>query len=137
MDTKSFKKELLFWLPSKLIEKKPPHSDANSMALRRKTLGEQLYTQLLRVFADDHTESSNILVKMVSEKRWNGLLVRIHRIKGALLNIGASKTAAHAQAIETKLEENKKISPAEIHELNRALYALLAEIKFLLRESKV
>ena len=128
LDLDLFREALVQWLPKHLICHTPQAHTLETMNTRRDQLGEELYDDLLRVFVQDHVGRMEELLEMVRKGKERALLVRVHRLKGALLNIGAGDIAAIAEALEMKLEMGEEVSMEEIQTLRTHILPLAGEM---------
>jgi len=132
IDINTFRKTLLAWLPEDKIVMGKPEKPAPPVAVNatecETKYGADLYLKLLRVFREDHREGLDIMEGMVEEERFSDLEVRMHRFKGALMNIGAHETAAMAARLEHRLEAGESIKLEELHPLRQATDKVLSEV---------
>ncbi|SCY07817.1 hybrid sensor histidine kinase/response regulator [Desulfoluna spongiiphila] len=138
IDVTTFRRTLLAWLPKEKIIagnaiKPAPEPSVDSAAYEKK-YGTDLYLKLLRVFLKDHKEGMHLMEGMAREGRFSDLEVRVHRFKGALMNIGAPGPAATAAALEQRLEAGEAIGIGELAPLARAADKVMDEARNLIAE---
>lgn len=117
------------WIPAAPAEKKAPFSDAFQK------YGADLFRELLAAFCDDHKTTLSLLEAYHQKGALRDMEVRVHRLKGALLNIGCHKVAKMAEEMETKLAANQSIKEKEISALKNALDPILAQAEKTLSSS--
>lgn len=136
IDIVTFRKTLLAWLPRERVVTGAPRPKTPAPLLAGETCREKygtgLYVKLLHVFLEDHREGIRIMETMAREERFSDLEVRVHRFKGALLNIGAPKTAAMAESLEHRLEAGEAIGIDELAPLAGETARVMEEARCLL-----
>jgi len=124
INIETFRQILLTWLPDNKIQLQEPGkassiTDLDASGCEAK-YGNALYLTLLQVFREEHEDGFGIMEEMIREERFSDLEVRVHRFKGALMNIGAHGTAEIAAALENRLEAGETISLEDFQPLQQA-----------------
>ncbi|WP_300673189.1 ATP-binding protein [Desulfoluna sp.] len=134
IDLALFQKTLLTWLPENKIQRKTTPSPVLDASGGEHKYGRDLYLKLLWVFRENHGNGVNIMEGMAKEGKFSELEVRVHRFKGALMNIGAHETAGIAAAIEHRLEAGDPIKKEELHPLRQAADRVMEKVNAQIRE---
>lgn len=131
VDIDLFQTTLLTWLPQAMILRSgttPPASrEAMDTAACEANYGRDLYLNLLRVFMEEHGKGVEIMAEMIESGRFSDLEVRVHRVKGALMNIGAHGAAKLAADLEERLEAGERPDTEDLAPLRLALATVMKE----------
>lgn len=138
IDIPTFRKVLLTWLPDDKVVKKGPGRTPSPPALNaseyEQKYGRDLYLTLLKAFREGHGDGIRIMEGMIDEGRFADLEVRVHRFKGALMNIGAHGPAAMAAVLEDRLEAGEPICLEALRPLRQATAKVMGEVESQIRK---
>lgn len=130
IDIPTFRKVLLTWLPQgKIVKGDPEAPPALDAPAYERKYGRDLYLTLLRAFREGHGDGIRMMEGMIDDGRFADLEVRVHRFKGALMNIGAHEPAALAAELEDRLEAGEPIGLEALTPLRQATAKVMGEVE--------